>query len=87
VPRPSASIELSGLPLVGFVAIVAGYLWVMHDVDNAVASATAEYDDRLDRIEERLDQLAADDDRADGRTAPYLPPLVTCPPEWTTRCC
>ncbi|QKY21226.1 hypothetical protein B4589_012905 [Halolamina sp. CBA1230] len=56
-------VELWGLLLVGFAAVVTGYLWVMHAVENAVASETAEYDDRLGRIEERLDELeAADDD-------------------------
>ena len=51
-------VELPGLLLVGFAVVVAGYLWVMHAID----SATAEYDDRLDRIEDRLDELEADDD-------------------------
>lgn len=52
-------VELWGLLLVACAAVVAGYLWVMHAVENAVASETAEYDGRLDRIEERLDELEA----------------------------
>ena len=52
-------VELWGLLILGFFAVALGYVWLTHVVDAAIDSATAEHEERLNRIEERLDSLEA----------------------------